>query len=309
MLAHGTRYPSTLWDSEQEKFAEGQRKARNNRCAGINEGDYAKAKSPGDDGSTIDWAVRSEWSCGTVLAVDISSVALVAGNSFQAETVTTMTFGEEGSATMKKRGTVSRDWQGRVRSERVTGIYKMATGDDVGKEVELKVVTICDPVTRTLTQLDPLGKTAKVWLPSANDKEGAFDYSQNYCEMFSEFKNASQESFKDLGRRTIEGFETEGIRQILKERRTDARGNDMPEKMDEHWCALDLQAVVLRVFQGDFRNVVELKNIQRTEPDPALFEIPRDYTVVEKTAMSVPPTGASETAGGKPGVPTPKKNP
>ena len=240
--------------------------------------------------------------------VDASFVSVVAGNPFQAETLTTMTLGAEGSAnTVQKRGTVYRDSQGRIRTERVTGTYKMATGEEAGKEVELKVITICDPVARTLTQLDPLGKTAKVWLPSSWDKEGTFNTSENHCELFSGLKSASPESFVDLGQRTIAGFETKGTRQTLEPRRIDASGNEIPEKMDEQWCAPDLQAVVLRVFRSDFGEVVELKNIQRTEPDSALFEIPRDYTVVEKTASPMPSASLSPVAAGQPSASTSKR--
>jgi len=160
-----------------------------------------------------------------------------------------------------------------------------------------------------LTQLDPLGKTAKVFLPSSADKEGTFYASQNYCEMSSALNAAHPESFVDLGRRSIAGFDTEGTRQVLEPRQIDASGNEIPEKIDEQWCAADLQAVVLRVFQSDFGKVVELKNIQRTGPGSGLFEIPRDYTVVEKTASPVPPASASKVAAGEAGAATAKKNP
>lgn len=59
----------------------------------------------------------------------------------------------------------------------------------------------------------------------------------------------------------------------------------MPERMNEQWCAPDLQAVILQVSQEAIREVLELKNIQRVEPDPVLFEIPRDYTIVEKISQ------------------------
>jgi hypothetical protein len=50
----------------------------------------------------------------------------------------------------------------------------------------------------------------------------------------------------------------------------------VPERINEQWCAPDLQAVILQVYRDAIREVLELKNIQRVEPDPALFEIPRD---------------------------------
>jgi hypothetical protein len=49
--------------------------------------------------------------------------------------------------------------------------------------------------------------------------------------------------------------------------------------------------------------VLELKNIQRVDPDPALFEIPHDYTIVEKISQPLAKPPAQPT--GQP----PAKNP
>jgi hypothetical protein len=65
----------------------------------------------------------------------------------------------------------------------------------------------------------------------------------------------------------------------------------MPERMNEQWCAPDLQGVILQVSQDANREVLELKNIQRVDPAPALFEIALDYTIGEKTVTSVRPAG------------------
>ena len=242
-------------------------------------------------------------------ALQFAFVALVAGNPFQAETVRTMIFGEEGSTpAVQKPGIVARDRLGRVRSEFVNGKYTMKTGEEVGKVVEWKIITICDPGTGNVTQLDPLGKTARV-VPHSRDKtHDASNQPKNYCESLLQFKN-SHPDYAGLGHRTIEGLDSEGIHRTDEPAHTDASGTVMPERMNEQWCAPDLQAVILQVSQDEIREVLELKNIQRVDPDPALFEIPRDYTIVEKTVTSLPPSGASETAGGTPSVPTPKKNP
>ncbi len=212
-------------------------------------------------------------------------VAVIAGNPFQAETVRTMILGEESSApTVQKPGIVARDRLGRVRSEFVNGKYRMKTGEEVGKEVEWRIITICDPLTGTVTQLDPLGKTARVFPHSRVDTQEASKQLQNYCGSLLEFKN-SHPDYEGLGHRTIEGLDTEGIHRTDEPRHTDANGTVVPERMNEQWCAPDLQAVILQVSQDAIREVLELKNIQRVAPDPALFEIPRDYTIVEKISQ------------------------
>jgi hypothetical protein len=223
-------------------------------------------------------------------------VGLVAGNPFQAETVRTMVFGEEGSApSVQKPGIVARDRLGRIRSEFVNGKYTVKTGEEAGKEVEWKIITICDPFTGNVTQLDPLGKTARVVPHSRDDAQDAAKQPRNYCESLLQFKN-SHPDYEGLGHRTIEGLDAEGIHRTDEPRHTDASGTVMPERMNEQWCAPDLQAVILQVSQDVIREVLELKNIERVEPDPALFEVPRDYTIVEKISqpLSKPPVQPAE---------------
>ncbi len=131
-------------------------------------------------------------------SVGFVSVGLVAGSPFQAERVTTMTLGEGGSAkTVEKAGNISRDRDGRIRSEQVTATYKVKRGDDIEKEVELKTILICDPVAQTLTQLDPLSKTAKV--QRQQEKDGTTNtrlQSRNYCEIIFVF-----DDLEELGHR------------------------------------------------------------------------------------------------------------
>ena len=231
--------------------------------------------------------------CGNV---QFALVAVVAGNPFQAETVRTMIFGEEGSApTVQKPGIVARDRLGRVRSEFVNGKYKMKTGEEVGKEVEWKIITICDPVTGTVTQLDPLGKTARLIPHSRDNTQDASNQPRNYCESLLQFKN-SRPDYEGLGHRTIEGLDAEGIHRTDEPTHSDASGTVMPERMNEQWCAPDLQAVILQVSQDAIREVLELKNIQRVDPDPALFEIPSDYTIVEKISQPLSKPPAQPTA-------------
>jgi hypothetical protein len=218
-------------------------------------------------------------------SVGFASVGLVAGNPFQAETVTTMTLGEGPSAkTIERPGSVSRDREGRIRSERVMSTYKVKTGDDIGKEVESKTILICDPVAQTLTQLDPLSKTAKVQLQGGATKTNTRNQSQNYCTALFVF-----EDLEDLGHRTIEGFDAEGRRRIEeRERGVDAGGREIPEKIHDQWCAPELQAVILQISQDVAREVTEFKNIRTVEPDPSLFKIPQDYTILEKTTSPSP---------------------
>jgi hypothetical protein len=55
--------------------------------------------------------------------------------------------------------------------------------------------------------------------------------------------------------------------------------------------------VILQVSQDVIREELELKNIQRVDPDPALFEIPLHYTIIEK--ISQPPSKAPAQPAGQ----------
>src|SRR5438046_9969183 len=74
--------------------------------------------------------------CGNV---QFALVVVVAGNPFQAETVRTMIFGEEGSApTVEKPGIVARDRLGEVRSGCVNAKEKVKEGEESREEGDRK---------------------------------------------------------------------------------------------------------------------------------------------------------------------------
>ena len=88
---------------------------------------------------------------------------------------------------------------------------------------------------------------------------------------------------EQLGAQTIEGVAAEGTRTTF----TIAAGkigNDRPiVTVNERWYSKELQTIVLsknsdpRLGETTYR----LTNIDRSEPDPSLFQVPADYTVVD----------------------------
>jgi hypothetical protein len=91
---------------------------------------------------------------------------------------------------------------------------------------------------------------------------------------------ANQES---LGTQSIEGVMAEGTRMTLTIP-AGKIGNDRPiVTVNERWYSPELQTVVLtknsdpRMGETTYR----LTNINRSEPDPSLFQVPADYTVDE----------------------------
>jgi hypothetical protein len=88
---------------------------------------------------------------------------------------------------------------------------------------------------------------------------------------------------EQLGTQTIEGVAAEGTR-VTFTIPAGKIGNDRPiVTVNERWYSPELQTVVLtknsdpRMGETTYR----LTNIDRSEPDPSLFQVPADYTVDE----------------------------
>ena len=88
---------------------------------------------------------------------------------------------------------------------------------------------------------------------------------------------------EQLGTQTIEGVAAEGTR-VTFTIAAGKIGNERPiVTVNERWYSPELQTVVMtknsdpRMGETTFR----LTNIDRSEPDPSLFQVPADYTVEE----------------------------
>jgi hypothetical protein len=96
-------------------------------------------------------------------------------------------------------------------------------------------------------------------------------------------------SHESLGTQTIEGVLAEGTRTTVTYP-VGFMGNDRPiTTVSETWMSLDLKAVVLSKM-SDPRNgesTTRLTNIVIAEPDPALFQVPADYSIVDEPAPGI----------------------
>jgi hypothetical protein len=88
---------------------------------------------------------------------------------------------------------------------------------------------------------------------------------------------------ESLGTDMIEGVEAEGWRTTITTA-VGVIGNDKPlTRVCETWHAVELKTLLLSqcsdVRSG--RSTMRLKNLDRSEPDPSLFQVPPDYTIVD----------------------------
>ena len=87
----------------------------------------------------------------------------------------------------------------------------------------------------------------------------------------------------DLGTQSVEGVSAVGTRTTFTIRAGQIGNERAIEIVDERWFSPDLQTTVM-TRHTDPRSgevVYRLTNINRTEPDHSLFEMPADYTLRE----------------------------
>jgi len=96
-------------------------------------------------------------------------------------------------------------------------------------------------------------------------------------------------SRESLGTQTIEGVVAEGTRMTMTFPEG-SMGNDRPiTTVTETWMSPDLKTVVLSKI-SDPRNgesTTKLTNVVMAEPDPALFQVPAEYSIVDDPAPVV----------------------
>jgi hypothetical protein len=222
---------------------------------------------------------------GTTLA--FNNVAPMSGNPFQAEQV--MSRATPGLPLTAPVGRsperIARDGQGRVRVDRVTGKYAVKSGQEAGSEVEQHAIVICDPLSQTMTQLDTLNKTALIFHAASRLVTPRLTGPQSLCQQqLARVPRLPGAKSEDLGHQRIQGVDAAGIRITTPSLRVELTTSNVREE----WCSEELGAMVLQVQYSTNAGKTGPKfetamtNLQRGEPDAALFEIPADYAVSER---------------------------
>lgn len=182
-------------------------------------------------------------------------------------------------------GTLARDSQGRTRRD--ISLPAIGPWAASGKEPP-HTIFINDPVAGTRYMLDSTQKVAHE-MPAGpaepkirqRGDEGAAVEAQQ------------EETTVSLGTQTINGISADGTRTIRTIPAGEI-GNQKPITITvERWYSNDLQTYVLikhsDPMMGD--TVYQLTNIQRTEPDASLFQVPADYTIKQGRGMEFHVTG------------------
>jgi len=109
-------------------------------------------------------------------------------------------------------------------------------------------------------------------------------------------RTISQDS---VGTQLINGVQAEGHRTI-ETIPVDAEGNDRPiTVVSETWFSPELKLTVLtkRSDPRSGESTMQMLNLSRVEPDPSLFTVPADYSVVDEAGPFTIKVGGAPNAG------------
>jgi hypothetical protein len=188
----------------------------------------------------------------------------------------------------KAQSNVFRDGMGRTRTE-TTLPARQAPGRTAGQtstQTPRTIISIHDPVAGVNRELDAQAKTVRETpLPGARGRGGN---GNNAGPGARGGANATPRVdpnvvTESLPMQTINGVQATGTR-VTRTIPAGEIGNAQPiQIVHETWTSVDLKTAVM-VKTSDPRfgtTVTQLTSINRSEPDPALFQAPSDYTVTK----------------------------
>lgn len=194
---------------------------------------------------------------------------------------TTQTFADGNHISRKTQTNLFRDSQGRFRKE----VTLPAIGPPAASGQSKSFVVISDPVANENFILHADTKTAEKMAKHFGGMKGAMKDALKgrfAPRMQEEIANGNSKK-EDLGTQTIAGVSAQGTR-ITRTIPAGQIGNEKPITIvHEIWYSEELQIVVKskRSSPWSGETTYTLTNIQRTEPDAALFAVPSDFTVKE----------------------------
>lgn len=207
----------------------------------------------------------------------------VAGAPFSAtfSTHTTQALADGNQIQHSATGTFARDSEGRTRRDMtLPAVGPWATSATSG-QTPPHVVFISDNVAKTQYILEPNRKIARQTRYFRGGKRGGNESPDAKGAPPEESGNRRNVVTASLGTQTINGVQAEGTR-TTHTIPAGAIGNANPIVItNERWYSAELQTVVM-IKRSDPRMGVttfELTNIQKLEPDAALFQVPADYAV------------------------------
>jgi len=184
---------------------------------------------------------------------------------------------EGGTYTFVNQRKVARDSQGRIYEER----WLLAPRGSESQS-RMNVIQIADPNAHTLYNCFTLQTPHRCTLETFRETPQMV-YKPDIGTTGPLPNNMGSQLHEDLGTRPIEGIETHGTRDTVNYN-SGVMGSDQPFSTHrEFWQAphlgINLSSEVVGPRVG--KQVFTLSDVSLSEPDPALFELPEGYTVLD----------------------------
>ena len=192
-----------------------------------------------------------------------------------------------------------RDSQGRTRTERLLFRPQLP---GAGKQQGPRIIQIYDPVegySYTLDTQEHIAHRYKVPIPSEAQKAvrmagtlapvSAGQPVARKTANGSEVRQQPHPKRESLGTNVIDGMQVEGER-LSVTTPTGVAGNDRPlTRICEHWRSEELKITILSKCTDprSGSSTLRLQNLERSEPDAELFQVPADYTIVEEAGRFI----------------------
>ncbi len=191
---------------------------------------------------------------------------------------TQQTLADGNQVTHEEQSKVYRDGVGRVRIE-----HTMNRLGNTGAAPQT-IITIFDPVGGYSYMLNPSKMTAvKTALPPSRMAQATNSPARQMHERSAKSNHAVQT--ENLGTQAINNVAATGSRRTETIAAGSIGNQQAIQTVRETWISADLKVPVsIKSSDPRFGNtVMQLTNIAQTEPDPALFVVPSNYTVTTRT--------------------------
>ena len=191
---------------------------------------------------------------------------------------------------------IYRDSEGRTRSER--RVFLGALGKEGAPQTDARLIHIYDPVagySYTLDTQKHIAHRFTVAVPPQSPNHmvrqagmltpvpGQAGATKSVVR--NSVLRRRQVKKEPLGSDVIDGIQAEGERMTVTTP-AGAEGNDRPlTRVCEYWRSEELKVTILsKCSDPRYGNsITRLENLDRSEPDPTLFQVPADYEIVEQT--------------------------
>jgi hypothetical protein len=208
-------------------------------------------------------------------------VPFVAGHPFSADEVTPRKLSPNLTIAVPETTRVYRDSAGRIRIDTAAP----------GSPGRAPLLMIIDPIAGVVYFFDTEKKTARrsaslVPGQAVPTTEDPWQFPTGEGVMPAGFAKPTKKT-EFLEMQLIGGFMAEGrrITMVFTAATVGSVSRGAGESVEENWYSQELQMMVLKQMHttslGD--STTRLENIDRSEPDPSLFQVPSDYTIVDST--------------------------